>query len=493
IPRKVRLRAKLKNSEEILDDLVLVTEVKPFKDEWSSIPLLHTLAAWQLVKDLSEGRAPLPKPISPASDEDIRKAGIVRLGLDYQLVSEHTSFFAEESGHETARRLRRSTSWQRSRRQRCHTSIADNPFDEGASGTNVSTVQTVLDSLSQAVSAVFNFFPDPLPTTRRCQAPLPSTYYSAAQSRSAHWNALTRVLDGLTRPPSPIPPPEDPIQRAPSPVFDAAPPGAKPAAPPRIAPPIPKEAYTVISLQKFDGSFMPSPQLGAIVGIDTLAKAVELQVDGNIWATATVVAYLRHQLGAQPHLLDALINKALEHIDRRDASLLVGRDFWDLVNIAGQSVGPDLNITACLLISEVVRSNLASASQCLVLGPSWLDPGLHDNFTGIARARATPRVWGSRVWRVRVRCRDVQPVVTPYPSARYTGMFTGSCAISGSSPRCYMLVKTGFTTHYNSYFSELVDCNSDPLLLSYFSLFQDSYQLMFFRLGDSSPLLITTQ
>lgn len=365
IPREVRLRAKLKNSEEVLDDLVLVTEVKPFKDEWSSIPLLHTLAAQQLVKDLSEGRAPLPKPISPASDEDIRKAAIVRLGLDYQLVSEHTSFFAEESGHETARRLRRSTSWQRSRRQRGHTSGTDNPVDEGASGTNVSTVQTVLDSLSQAVSAVFNFFfPDPPPTTRRRQAPLPGTYYSAAQSRSGspsiqseyssrHDNSSTDTFSTLSslegsctssrwsysRPPSPIPPPEDPIQRAPSPVFDAAPPGAKPAAPPRIAPPVPKEAYAVISLQNFDGSFTPSPQLGAIVGIDTLAKAVELQVDGNIWATATVVAYLRHHLGAQPDLLDALINKALEYIDRRGASLLVGRDFWDLVNIAGQSVG----------------------------------------------------------------------------------------------------------------------------------------------------------
>jgi hypothetical protein len=48
------------------------------------------------------------------------------------------------------------------------------------------------------------------------------------------------------------------------------------------------------------------------VGIDTLAKAAELQVDGNIWATAVVVAYLRHHLGAQPDLLDALMNKTLE-------------------------------------------------------------------------------------------------------------------------------------------------------------------------------------
>jgi hypothetical protein len=102
---------------------------------------------------------------------------------------------------------------------------------------------------------------------------------------------------------------------------------------------VPKEAYDIISLQNFDGSFTPSPQLGALVGINTLAKAAELQVDGSIWATAAVVAYLKQHLGTQQDLLDALINKALEYIDGSGARLLVGRDFWDLVHIAGQSVG----------------------------------------------------------------------------------------------------------------------------------------------------------
>ncbi|KAG2040569.1 von Willebrand factor type A domain-containing protein [Suillus americanus] len=365
IPPEVRLHAKIKDSEEIIDDTVLVTEVKPFKDEWSSIPLLHTLAARQLVKDLAEGRAPLPNPITPASDEDIQKAAIVRVGLNYQLVSKHTSFFAEESGHETARKLRRSTSWQKSRRQHGHASATSDPADKGAPGIDVSTAQTILDSLSQAVYAVFNFlFPDPPPTTRRRQKPLPGTYYSAAQSRSnspsiqsedsyRHDNSSTDTFSTLSslegsstssrwsysRPPSPVPPPEDPIQRVPSPVFNDAPPGAQPPAPPRIVPPMPKEAYAIISLQNFDGSFTPSPELGALVGIDTLAKAVELQVDGNIWATAVVVAYLKHHLGSQQDLLDALMNKALEYIARGGARLLVGRDFWDLVSIAGQSVG----------------------------------------------------------------------------------------------------------------------------------------------------------
>ncbi|KAG0699969.1 vault protein inter-alpha-trypsin domain-containing protein [Suillus ampliporus] len=375
VPREVRLLAKVEGSAEVLELVVPVTEVKPFKDEWSSIPLLHTLAARELMKHLAEGRAPLPKPIAPASDEEVRKSAIVRLGVEYQLVSQHTSFVAVESGRETARnRLHRSTSWQRSRRQHGNTSITAGAVDEDAQGTDVSTMQTVLDSLSQAVSAVFSFFfPDP-PATRRRQGPLPGTYYSAAQSRSSsplsqsersfrHHNSSTDTFSTLSslegsstssrwtysRSSSPVPPPEDPIQRVPSPVLGPisnAPPGTQHAGgaarlispPVPASPPVPKEAYALISLQNHDGSFTPSPQLGALVGVETLAKAAELQVDGNIWATAVAVAYLKHHLGSQD-LLDALLNKALEYVEEKGAGLLAGRDFLDLVEIAGKSAG----------------------------------------------------------------------------------------------------------------------------------------------------------
>ncbi|KAG1755260.1 uncharacterized protein EDB91DRAFT_1098001 [Suillus paluster] len=377
VPPEVRLHAKVKGSAEVLELVVPVTAVKPFKDEWSSIPLLHTLAARELMKHLAEGRAPLPKPMAPASDEEVRKAAIVRLGLEHQLVSQHTSFVAVESGRETARsRLRRSTSWQRSRRQHGNAGATVDVVDEDASKTDMSTVQTVLDSLSQAVSAVFSFFfPDTPPTTRRRQGPLPGTYYSAAPSRSGsplsqsehsfqHDNSSTDTFSTLSslegsstssrwtysRSSSPVPPPEDPIVRVSSPVFGPiknAPPGAqqsgntaRPGRTPIPAPPpVPEKMYTLISLQSADGSFTPSPRLGELVGVDTLAKAAELNVDGNIWATAVAVAYLKRHLGSEPDLLDALLNKALEYVEGRGASLLVGRDFFNLVEIAGKSVG----------------------------------------------------------------------------------------------------------------------------------------------------------
>lgn len=374
VPSEVRLRARVDGLAEDLELVVPVTVVKPFKDDWTSIPLVHTLAARELIKHLAEGRtsaAPLPKPIVPATDEEVRKAAIVRLGLEYQLVSQHTSFVAIESGRETTRsRLRRSKSWQRSRRQHNPPSTPVVTSDAATPGTDTSTVQTILDSLSQLAYAVFSFFSSDTPsTTRGRPRRLPGTYYSAAPSRSGspsilsehtfqHDNSSTDTFSTLSslegsstssrwsysRPSSPVRPQEDPIERIPSPVL-----GRIPRAPafqaqavlPRLRThvPVPKEAYTLISLQSYDGSFTPSPQLGQLVGIETLGKAAELQVDGNIWATAVAVAYLKNHLGAEPDLLDALMDKALEYAEGRGASLLSGRDFSAWVEIARQHLG----------------------------------------------------------------------------------------------------------------------------------------------------------
>ncbi|KAG1762084.1 hypothetical protein EDD22DRAFT_970181 [Suillus occidentalis] len=210
--------------------------------------------------DLAEiqNRAPLPS-IAPASDEDIKKAeaAIVRkLGLDYQLVEPAHAFFSLKSKN-LDMRLCLSTSLQRSRRLHGRASIirigdpASDPADKCAPGTDVST---------------------PLYLTQKIQSSVFNRQFSMLH-HGGHINSE----------------------------------------PPRIAAPVPTEV-TIISLLEFDGSFKPTPRRTwkAIVGVDTLAKAAELQVDGNKWATAVVVAYLRHHLGAQPDLLDALMNKTLE-------------------------------------------------------------------------------------------------------------------------------------------------------------------------------------
>ena len=95
IPSSIELFVKFDGVDNPMKYNVSVTEVKPFI---SGIPLVHTLAARKLISELNEGRAPLPHVIGnvAASDDEIRKAAIVRLGLEYQLASRYTSFVAVE-------------------------------------------------------------------------------------------------------------------------------------------------------------------------------------------------------------------------------------------------------------------------------------------------------------------------------------------------------------------------------------------------------------
>lgn len=369
IPPEVRLYAKVEGLAEILEFVVPVTAVKPpLKDE---LPLLHTLAARELIKHLAEGRAPLPKPMVPTTDEGVLKAAIVRLGLEYQLVSRHTSFVAIESAAGSG--LRRTTPWERSRQQHYYASppsVSASDADEDYALVDESMVQTVLDDLSRVVDAVFSLFTsDQAALTHSRRQRLLSGI--SAQSRSSssssqsarpfhHDDSITDTFSTLSslagfstnpqwihsRSSSPLYPSEDSIQRIPSPVFDPARntrlrarlPGDAGVSDSR-SPSVPKEVYALILLQSYNGSFTPSPQLEALVGVEIVEQAADLQVNDNIWATAVVVAYLRHHLGAQPDLLHVLLNKPLEYVGGKGKGLLAGRNFSDLVAIARRFVG----------------------------------------------------------------------------------------------------------------------------------------------------------
>ncbi|KAG2134682.1 hypothetical protein BD769DRAFT_1443119 [Suillus cothurnatus] len=320
IPPEIRLRVKVEGLAEVLELVVPVTEVKPpLKDE---LPLLHTLAARELIQHLAEGRAPLPKPTIPTTSEEVQKAAIVRLGLEYQLVSQHTSFIAIKSRREAAGSgLRVAIPRERFRRQYYYPSpprVTSDAAEDYALGIDVSVVQMVLDSLSQVVDTVFSFFTSDQAALihLRPQRLLPGTYNSTAQSRSSsplsqsarpfyHDTSSTDTfstlssLEGSSINSQWTHPSEDSIQRIPSPVFSptrdarlkarllgrVVVSGSRP-------PPVPEEVYTLILLQGYDGSFARSPQLEVLVGVEVLERAANLQVDDNIWATAVVVAYL---------------------------------------------------------------------------------------------------------------------------------------------------------------------------------------------------------
>ncbi|KAG1794931.1 hypothetical protein EV424DRAFT_1547817 [Suillus variegatus] len=374
IPPEVRLRVKVEGLARVLELVVPVTVVKqPFEDE---TPLFHTLAAQELIKHLAEGGIPLPRPVAPTTNEEVRKTAIVQLGLKYQLASQYTSFVTIEPRREMeGSRLHWTASVESSRQQHCNAfppSITSDAPEDYALGMDVPMVQTVLDNLSQVVDAVFDFFtPDAALTHSRRQSLLPGTYYSTAQSRlsllstqgtrpfhndnsSADTFSTLSSLEGSStnsqhthsRSSSPLRPSADSIQRIPSPVFGpthnarlrARLPGRAVVSDSRPLP-VPKEVYALILLQGYDGSFTPSPQLEALVGVEILERAADLQVNENVWATAVVVAYLRHHLGAQPDFLHVLLSKPLEYVEGKGKRLLAGREFSDLVAIAGRSVG----------------------------------------------------------------------------------------------------------------------------------------------------------
>ncbi|KAG1896545.1 uncharacterized protein F5891DRAFT_958552 [Suillus fuscotomentosus] len=371
IPPEVRLRVKVEGLARVLELVVPVMVVKqPFEDK---TPLLHTLAAQELIKHLAEGRIPLPRPVAPTTNEEVRKMAIVQLGLEYQLASQYTSFVTIEPRREMeGSRLHWTASVEGSPRQHYNAfppSITRDAPEDYALGMDAPMVQTVLDNLSWVVNAVFDFFtPDAAPTYSRRQNLLPGTYYSTAQSRSSllssqsarpfhHDNSSTDTFSTLSslegsstnsqwthsRSSSPL---RHSIQRIPSPVFSPTRNAHLRARLPRRAVvsdshplPVPKEVYALILLQGYDGSFTPSPPLEALVGVEILEMAADLQVSENVWATAVVVAYLKHHLGAQPDFLHILLSKPLEYVEGKGKRLLAGREFSDLVAIAGRSVG----------------------------------------------------------------------------------------------------------------------------------------------------------
>ncbi|KAG0694383.1 hypothetical protein DFH29DRAFT_1006381 [Suillus ampliporus] len=293
IPLEVRLRAEFEGLAEVLKLVVPVT--------------LHerSLSTWQKVEHHSQNL------MAPITNEEVRKAAIVHLGLECQLASQCASFTAIESRREAVgSRLRTTTSLERSWQQHYYgssPSVTSYAAEYYALGMDVTMVQTVLDDLSWVVDAVFSFFtPEAALTHSRRQNLLPSTYYSTAQTRSLssqrarpfhHDNSSTdtfSILSSLegssinsqmthSRSSSPLRPSEDSIQLIPSPVFDSTHNTRRRARLPRHAVVsdshpllMPEEVYTLILLQGYDGSFAPSPQLEALLGAEILEKAADL-------------------------------------------------------------------------------------------------------------------------------------------------------------------------------------------------------------------------
>ncbi|KAI6130833.1 hypothetical protein EDD17DRAFT_475454 [Pisolithus thermaeus] len=387
IPSSIKLFTKFDGIDEPMEWVVPVTEVKPFKDADCEIPLIHTLAARKLITELSEGRAPLPAVVGSvvASDDEIKKAAIVRLGLWYQLASQYTSFVAVHVGDEQPRGARRGqsrpdTGWMRTRRRlRSLTAMQQTRESEGAEEeADNSILSTVLNSLTAAFSFALGMLSGSVPATnsssdepqnvpgsytdselsldadngglrgraarrreestpRRYSADTVSTMSSLEGSCSACWT------------PSRSPSPDDPIVRSPSPelIRDAEarpaihpalpqishPPGTTSTVPPTVS----KEAYEVFQLLGLNGSFSPTAELARIVGSGILEKANELGADEKLWATVVAVAYLKKNLENEPDLLEVLVAKTGDFVmEQASGRGTLPRNFEDMVRYASE-------------------------------------------------------------------------------------------------------------------------------------------------------------
>ncbi|KAH7920866.1 hypothetical protein BV22DRAFT_1073258 [Leucogyrophana mollusca] len=370
VPSEVVLKAKVEGVDEELELVVPVTEVKPFKDAGSGLamPLVHILTARNLITELEEDRTPLPAITDTASGEEHKKAAVVRLGVDYQLVSKYTSFVAVESGNEHVRRGNRNNgnnAWANRRRTHSPGNRGITASADTQGGTGIAFVDDLIDGLSQMVSTLFGFGSSQ-PSGRPRAGPIPGSFPEASsnpgasstpsesiyshENRSVDSYSTMSSLEGSStssrwsrsRSPSPVRR-FDPVARSPSPVIDVQPPHARrtndPSQPPIDQPShsIPAQAYAIFELQKFDGSFAPS-DISGIVDTAVLQKAGELGVDEVVWATILAFVYLQTYLGeSEPDLLDCLLGKATEFIEGHGER---GRGFNELVMLAQGYVGP---------------------------------------------------------------------------------------------------------------------------------------------------------
>jgi hypothetical protein len=330
VPKEVTLRGQLDGGGPSFELTVPIRGIQ-LTDSEPGLPLVHTLAAWRLIQDQQERTQPLALAVGDASEDEIRKASIVRLGERYQVASRHTSFVAVDSGAD-ARRTRR----------RAQSSTTDAGQESLNNGSPASGLQGLLNLGGRFLSSLFNTSPTVGPTEP--EPDLPGAWHDSVDDdrdgpdegyASATTFSTLSSLDGSSDSdwsdwsdaPPPVSEEDARMQRSPSPKLEPLRFAPDPirierrtrmrmAAPePRAAPPpVHREVIRLAALQLFDGSFDDS--IRNVVGEDIFNEAAVLQVDTAVWATAVSIAFMGKHLpdSAQKELLDDLLEKAYEFL-----------------------------------------------------------------------------------------------------------------------------------------------------------------------------------
>jgi hypothetical protein len=344
VPKQITVRGRLNGTTTLIEQSVSVEHVKPFSTETTAIPLVHTLAARRLITDFEDGGAPLPTAGPDASEEDVRKAVIVRLGEEYQLASRHTSFVAVEADLQGVQGRGVRDFRGRSLRPRTHHSNDPNNPNDASGQSSSSFVTSIIDNTLAVLTYAMSYFqggsspgrssrnvPGAFPTSRTASpspvgnrgrsilslstlSSLDGSFSAWSSSRSPSPSPPQSVDEEHTRSPSP---PLEPLHQAPEAIqrqhgFD--PRSIRPSDATTTPGPVPPQIFDLVQLQSFDGSFPLSHSFGEIVGHDALGRAAEFQVDDKTWATALAVAFFRKHLSNQPDLLEGLLDKTMEYV-----------------------------------------------------------------------------------------------------------------------------------------------------------------------------------
>ncbi|KAJ7480150.1 hypothetical protein B0H11DRAFT_1271202 [Mycena galericulata] len=288
----VTLRGQLDGGGDSFELTVPIRGIQ-LSDSEPGLPLVHTLAAWRLIQDHQERTATLPPAAGVATEEQIRKASIIRLGERYQVASRHTSFIAVDYGHDARRRVRRArTPSPRRSTGTSPGSSSPSPLTGGLQGL-IKSFFTASSTLS--ANGGGEDFPGAWPNADTASsanltsdrddpdegygsAATFSTLSSLDGSSESEWSDWSDVGPPISeedarmqRSPSPK---LEPLRLAPQPIreerthrMQLAGSGSKAPPPPPVEP----EVVRLASLQLFDGSFDDS--IRAIVGSQIFDEA----------------------------------------------------------------------------------------------------------------------------------------------------------------------------------------------------------------------------
>lgn len=330
-PKTVVLRGQLDGDSDVeAFEMTVPIRAVQLTDSEPGVPLVHTLAAWRLIQDHDERTALLPAAFGVATDEELRKAAIIRLGKKYQLASKYTSFICVDSrGRDIRERRNEQTSRRRSRSPDSHFTDSQATTGSAAGLTLQGLVSQMSDSMPGAWrwSATESHSGSLSPTTEHQSDGHDEGYDSAETFSTLSSLEGSSAWSDWSDDPPPLSEEDLQMQRSPSPLLRAnvrlhrAPVQTGTDAP---APPVKTEVVRLARLQSFDGSFSLDDDLRQLVGDEAVAKGSELQVDEKVWATALFVAFMSKHMGDQKDLLDDLCVKAYEFLaGQQDSQRLV--------------------------------------------------------------------------------------------------------------------------------------------------------------------------